>query len=536
MSIKTRFSLVIGILLLAFLGTLILVRKAESEALDVAWTESRSEMRRQMDRIVDLHSLPLNQMMDDFRRGSLGPASGVAKVQSSLESSLDGYGIDAAWIIDEHGGVVAQAMRSAMPITAPAELPAIVSTLPPGATRQFFDASGGDFVELYATKAPSGVAFADQSLIAARLWDANRMDAISRITDSHASIQSADQPSDAARRFTLDRPLLDWHGNPIGTLRLARTVKDPSDTAVGVQRQVIPLFVAFGILLLAAIAVCLRRWIFLPLDRISESLKQDSTAPIQTMMKNGDELARVARLAEHSFAQKRELRREVEERLRAEESLRASEANLRQSLEVRSRLARNLHDTVIQSIYAAGLGLENARSEIPSNPADASVRLEHCLKSLNDTIREVRSYITDLEPEAAGKQHFAQALRSLAYTMQSLWVANISLNLNEELATQFTSAQEMHILQIVREAISNALRHGEATQIEIALQPARDRSALLKVQDNGRGFDAAQRTGTGHGLVNMANRAKEMGASLRLQTEPGKGTVLVLRLPLPAPA
>ncbi|HLP26297.1 MAG TPA: ATP-binding protein, partial [Acidobacteriota bacterium] len=83
----------------------------------------------------------------------------------------------------------------------------------------------------------------------------------------------------------------------------------------------------------------------------------------------------------------------------------------------------------------------------------------------------------------------------------------------------------------VRETLSNALRHGRASLISIRLTRGEHGSALLEVTDNGRGFDPVQRMGTGRGLVNLTTRAKEMGATLRIESEEGRGTTVRLHLP-----
>lgn len=87
----------------------------------------------------------------------------------------------------------------------------------------------------------------------------------------------------------------------------------------------------------------------------------------------------------------------------------------------------------------------------------------------------------------------------------------------------------MHALQIVRECVSNAIRHGQAARIEVSLRKT-DAGAELTVRDNGRGFDlAAARTRGGSGLANLASRAAEIAAHLEIDSSPGKGTGVTLR-------
>ncbi|MBI2497608.1 MAG: sensor histidine kinase, partial [Opitutae bacterium] len=295
------------------------------------------------------------------------------------------------------------------------------------------------------------------------------------------------------------------------------------------------LFVAFGLLVVTALWLGVRQWVLHPLDRISDSLLREDPGLIQPLRQEKNELGRVARLVETSFEQKAALQREIEERGRTEAALRESELLVRRSLELRARLARDLHDGVIQSIYAAGLGLESALAQLAQEQPGVRVPLQQCRQSLNDIIREVRGFIMGLEPEQLTRQGFAEELAALTRTMQALWPVHINLNIDPMIARRLNAGQEVHALQIVRECISNALRHGEAREIHITLA-GRDGSGALTVRDNGRGFDpAVQSPVKGHGLANLAIRAREMGGASLVQSESGHGTTVTLHFPL-APA
>jgi signal transduction histidine kinase len=268
-----------------------------------------------------------------------------------------------------------------------------------------------------------------------------------------------------------------------------------------------------------------------PLDSISESLSRNNPAAIAPLLGEKTELGRVAQLVETAFRQKADLGREIEEHRRTEDALRASEARLRQALDLRARLARDLHDGVIQSIYAAGLGLEGAVTQLEKDPEGARVRLQLCRQSLNEVIREVRGFISGIEPEALHHQGFDQELAALVRTMQALWPTLINTQSDPAVVAQLTPTQEMHALQICRESISNAVRHGGARTIEIQLH-AHAGGAVLRIRDNGRGFDPAAQRGAGSGLGNLAARARELGGQLQLESQSGRGTTVAVTFPL----
>jgi signal transduction histidine kinase len=100
-----------------------------------------------------------------------------------------------------------------------------------------------------------------------------------------------------------------------------------------------------------------------------------------------------------------------------------------------------------------------------------------------------------------------------------------------QIAGRLSIGQEVHALQIARECISNALRHGEAKKVLITLTQASG-SGVLTVKDDGRGFDPASVTGHGSGLHNLSSRAREMGGTLRLDSAPGRGSAVIITFPL----
>ncbi|HLP26203.1 MAG TPA: sensor histidine kinase [Acidobacteriota bacterium] len=334
-----------------------------------------------------------------------------------------------------------------------------------------------------------------------------------------------------ARTLQVRRLLTDLEARPLRQLVLERPWPTDAEPAFATWRIAL-LFVAFGVLLVVALGLAVRRWVLLPLQLIGDSLRQKDPATITPLLGRADEFAPVAQLVETAHADRNALQVEIAERQRAEVALRESQENLRHSVELRARLARDLHDHVIQSIYAAGLGLESVRTQLSADPFGAEGRIKSCMANLNDTIRTVRSYISDLEPEPPEKrQRFTDAVRALTATMHELWPVEFTLALNDTAAAQLTNVVEIHALQIVRECLSNALRHGRASRIAIQLSPGEKAGALLEVTDNGRGFDPVQRMGTGRGLVNLTTRAKEMGATLRIDSEEGRGTTVRLHLP-----
>lgn len=247
------------------------------------------------------------------------------------------------------------------------------------------------------------------------------------------------------------------------------------------------------------------------------------------------DMTALTRLAQTSAAQGEELSRERDVRRRAEEDAQLKQRLLAQSLEEKIRIGRDLHDGIIQSLYAVGLTIESVRVLLQSDPAEAGRRLERTRAAINDTIRDVRAYIVGLAPENLRRTGFAQALEAQLAELRGDRATRFELKIDTDTAALLSTDQSVQVLQIAREAVSNALRHGEASVITLRMHTS-DREICFLIQDDGRGFDPAARREGGHGLTNLSARASGIGAQLRIESQPGHGARVVATLPILQPA
>jgi len=218
---------------------------------------------------------------------------------------------------------------------------------------------------------------------------------------------------------------------------------------------------------------------------------------------------------------------QVQANLQAE--MRQGEQQLRRAMEEREQIGRDLHDDIIQSIYAVGLNLEDCRRVIRESPEQAEGRVLTAIHTLNNTIRSVRGFLTGLEPKVLNGREFKTALKSLALTSGDS-PTPFQIEVDPVAANRLTSAQATQLLHISKEAMSNSLRHAQATRIVVSLdhQPGVVR---LEIRDNGQGFDLEAIGGAGHGLRNMTARAREIGAELQIVSAPGQGCRIVVSVP-----
>ena len=218
-----------------------------------------------------------------------------------------------------------------------------------------------------------------------------------------------------------------------------------------------------------------------------------------------------------------ELRTSLEQASRAEEAL-------RRSLEDRERIALDLHDSIIQSIYSVALGLERCQRLLSDRAKDVMAPLGTAIADLKAVIRELRGYLVGLEPPISNGRELEAALTALVGRIAGPAQAAYRLEVDPLVADHVTGEQAWHFLAVAREAISNSLRHSAATsgRIELRLEVGYVR---LIVEDDGKGIPALAPQAPGHGLRNMAARARRLNGRLEIVSHPDQGTRIVFDLP-----
>lgn len=200
-------------------------------------------------------------------------------------------------------------------------------------------------------------------------------------------------------------------------------------------------------------------------------------------------------------------------------------------LQERERFGMDLHDGVIQSIYAIGLMLDNSRHQLETAPDAAQEGISAAIAGLNQVIKDIRTYIHDLRSTQLNGHNLQQGLEELARDLQTYSVLKIDVDVDPATLKRLSAKQTSDLLQIAREALSNVRKHAHATQVAIRVQPDHGRVKLV-VEDNGRGFDpAANGKPGGHGLRNMAERAHQLDGALDVSSAPNGGTRIAITLP-----
>ena len=196
-------------------------------------------------------------------------------------------------------------------------------------------------------------------------------------------------------------------------------------------------------------------------------------------------------------------------------------------LEERVRIAHDLHDGTIQSLYALGLELDAAASS--TVVAELGDVIRTSVQRINDLISDIRGYISTLEAESPLAQ--PELSRDIAFVIRQLVPPGTDtvVNITAAALQELTARDSEDLLYIAREALSNAVRHGLPTKVAVDLRQSAEATSLT-IQDNGVGFDQAN-VRSGLGTVTMRTRAERLSAELTILGIPGMGTTVRVSLP-----
>jgi signal transduction histidine kinase len=201
------------------------------------------------------------------------------------------------------------------------------------------------------------------------------------------------------------------------------------------------------------------------------------------------------------------------------------------ALEERTRLARELHDSVSQALYGIGLGARTARMLLERDPSRLREPLEYVLSLAEAGLAEMRALIFELRPESLEQEGLITALSKQAASLQARHNIQVRTEFCEEPPFGIDAKETLY--RIAREALHNTVKHAQATQVELHLT-SRDDGFLLSIRDNGVGFDASG-TFPGHlGLKSMRERTARMNGTFEVHSQPGEGTHILVHVPRPA--
>ncbi|MEO5958339.1 MAG: CHASE4 domain-containing protein, partial [Opitutaceae bacterium] len=498
--LSVKFALLVAAIFGVALAALLLVQRTQRQSLAGLLESETRERSGMMTRIVELTGQSLRDFTYDYAQWDdmvtfvAAPRREWAAI--NLDASLKNFNLAAAWVLRVDGSVV-YATRGEKPQEAPPELPVaeagLRSVLTAGKPASFFVSRPEGLFELcFAPVQPSSDTTRQTTprgwLVAARLWGDAQLRLIADVVQCETELvpPGRDLPASLPNQIGLHYALR----GPDGTLaaNLLYTLRSHELEIVS-RHQRIEFGLFAGTFVFAAIVAVgfVFLWIVRPLQALGHSLHAHDAGPMLPLLARGDEIGRVAQAVKTSFEQRAELEEMIEDR---------------------TRLGRELHDGVIQTVYAAGMSLAGARTILRKDPTDAERILEDTRTELNATVTSLRAFIQRLEPETLPPWTFRKAVQSIVTLMQGVRPLTSTLQIDDEPATALTGRQRLHLLQITREAVSNSVRHGQAQHILIRLTRGAASGVVLEITDDGIGLESAPKLDGGRGLANFAARAR----------------------------
>jgi signal transduction histidine kinase len=196
-------------------------------------------------------------------------------------------------------------------------------------------------------------------------------------------------------------------------------------------------------------------------------------------------------------------------------------------LQERERIAQDLHDGSIQSLYAVSLALEDTEELLSTEPALAAARIDHAIEAIHGTIAGIRDFIMGLYADERSGADLLAGLTALADEFGRSTLIDVDVSVDPRVALD--PDETIQLVQLTREAMSNVARHAEATRVRVIVEDDGE-VVRLSIVDDGHGFDIDEAVRPGHhGLTNMGARAEAIGGALAIES--GRdGTRVVLTM------
>lgn len=217
------------------------------------------------------------------------------------------------------------------------------------------------------------------------------------------------------------------------------------------------------------------------------------------------------------------------ERQHMQETLRLSNQARDRLLREREALIQNLHDGVLQSIYAVTLALQECRRLVQAGSSKAVKRLNGAITDLNRILREAREYLAGNPLEINNGAQLKAALERMVRAMGAASGVRTKAIIDSDAADVLAPEQARHVYYITQEAMSNSLRHARCRASTVSLR-MRNGAVRLEIRDDGVGFQVDANHSKGRGLANLSARARALGTQMLLSSSPGRGTRVVVEI------
>ncbi len=440
-------------------------------------------------------------------------------------------GGDAVWVLDAEmkpvHSIDKDFARPPPPFADPAQLRGFIDRR---YTFRYFTMMDGRLWEIFGAAIQDAKFWRHETpvrgyLLLGKEWDDVWRAQLNTLIGAQISVHALDAVHDGQN---FHRELSGLGGQPLAHLSARFNFQLIRDAQHAYDRRV--LFIGFGALLALALLVGLVGLTVLrPLGQITRSLETRLPTPIAGLLTSRGEFGEIARLLAGQLRWGQMLQEEMRRHLEhANPEVRRRDAESNEAL--RLRLAGNLHDGPIQSIYAAGLQLSALQAEVQQGRAPAPGQMANIRAMLQQASADLRNLILDLEPEELRDRDLDSALRHIERHMQQFARCEFQLRVAEGALDGLTREAQTQLYFICRELTSNALRH--ARPAVASLDFAIDRG-FLRVEwiNDGVPAHGSSPPVPGNGLRNIERRTQELGGTMRSGPHRGDSWRVSLEIP-----
>jgi NarL family two-component system sensor histidine kinase LiaS len=244
---------------------------------------------------------------------------------------------------------------------------------------------------------------------------------------------------------------------------------------------------------------------------------------------DGDEITRIGtelnELGEKLQNQVKSLQRMADEKAEL-----AKTAHKAAAIEERQRLARDLHDSVSQQLFALTMMSEAAFNQIDTDPSVAKEHLEEVIYAGSTAQTEMRALLLHLRPVYLSGDSLPKGIHKLIEELKHKSQIDFNIFIKDDLV--LSEATEEHVFRIIQEALANILRHAEATEVKIDISK-RSTELFIHIRDNGKGFEVNHHDDkkASYGLKTMQERSEELGGNFAVRSNIDQGTYIDIRIP-----
>lgn len=366
-------------------------------------------------------------------------------------------------------------------------------------------------------------------LVGGRIWNSEYFEALKPSDEHEMEILPSDPwPEDglSGSHYVVSHGLPDEMERPVARWQVSRHATELAGwESHGLNVTILILVLGLG--LTGGFFAWSQVFVLRPLTAIEEAFLKSDPKTLDGFTPKLNEVGRVARLIQQALHQQEELKRETRKRRSTESTLIDREKLLRDAMAERTQLSTDLHDSTIQILYASGLSLAAIERELSNSHGEIAKKLRQIRQNLQMGVDDLRWFIYNIDSDSS-QRSMEQSIDAMIALVRNTERIELSSDIDPEVAEHLDADQRIHLLQILRESITNAIKHAQASHlwVTIGLRPGRVR---MVVEDDGIGISREQAEVNASGLQNMRQRAESMNAELIIGRRDEGGTRIDLR-------